>query len=158
MTIARSTLVICPSAADCPSSSPGDYVLRSVQSGAGQRPPAEILARGNRKASRWSLEGADLVYGSGEMQALVKFKSIRQTVAELETWEPSAGPDGASSPHLTAWEENPFSVGLGFRSSCITLPQGRSRSRDRGGLSHLPPLQQERFRQRRYLVHLAMHP
>jgi uncharacterized protein (DUF433 family) len=42
---------------------------------------AQILARGNRRAARWSREGADLVYRSGEMQVLVECKPFRQTVA-----------------------------------------------------------------------------
>jgi uncharacterized protein (DUF433 family) len=42
---------------------------------------AQILARGNRRAARWSRKGADLVYRSGDMQVLVECKSFRQTVA-----------------------------------------------------------------------------
>jgi uncharacterized protein (DUF433 family) len=42
---------------------------------------AQILARGSRTASRWSLQGADLVYRSGEMHVLVECKPFRQTVA-----------------------------------------------------------------------------
>jgi len=41
---------------------------------------AQILSRGNRTASHWSLRGADLVYRSGEMQMVVECKSFRQTV------------------------------------------------------------------------------
>src|SRR5436190_11043701 len=43
---------------------------------------AQILARGNRRAARWSREGADLMFRSGEMQLLVECKSFRQTVAK----------------------------------------------------------------------------
>jgi uncharacterized protein (DUF433 family) len=43
---------------------------------------AQILTRGNRRAARWSREGADLVYRSGEMQLLIECKSFRQTVAK----------------------------------------------------------------------------
>ena len=43
---------------------------------------AQVLARGNRRAARWSREGADLVYRSGKMQLLIECKSFRQTVAK----------------------------------------------------------------------------
>lgn len=43
---------------------------------------AQILTGGNRRAARWSREGADLVYRSGEMQMLVECKPFRQTVAK----------------------------------------------------------------------------
>jgi len=43
---------------------------------------AQILARGDTRASHWSREGADLVYRSGKMQLLVECKSFRQTVAK----------------------------------------------------------------------------
>jgi uncharacterized protein (DUF433 family) len=46
-----------------------------------KRSLAQILARGNRRAARWSREGADLVYRSGDMQVLVECKPFRQTVA-----------------------------------------------------------------------------
>jgi hypothetical protein len=42
---------------------------------------AQVLVRGNKTASPWSLRGADLVYRSGGMQMLVECKSLRQTVA-----------------------------------------------------------------------------
>jgi uncharacterized protein (DUF433 family) len=42
---------------------------------------AKILSRGDRKAARWSREGSDLVYRSGDMQVSVECKSFRQTVA-----------------------------------------------------------------------------
>ena len=42
---------------------------------------AQVLARGNRTGSHWSLKGADLVYRSGEMQMLVECMSFRQSVA-----------------------------------------------------------------------------
>jgi len=42
---------------------------------------AQVLVRGNKTASHWSLRGADLVYRSGGMQMLVECKSLRQTVA-----------------------------------------------------------------------------
>jgi uncharacterized protein (DUF433 family) len=42
---------------------------------------AKILSRGDRRASRWSREGSDLVYRSGDMQVSVECKSFRQTVA-----------------------------------------------------------------------------
>jgi len=42
---------------------------------------AQVLARGNKRASHWSMEGADLVYRSGEMQVFVECKPLRQTVA-----------------------------------------------------------------------------
>ncbi|HLJ30784.1 MAG TPA: DUF433 domain-containing protein [Candidatus Angelobacter sp.] len=41
---------------------------------------AEILAQGNRRASHWSMEGADLVYRSGNMQLFVEFKAFRQRI------------------------------------------------------------------------------
>jgi len=43
---------------------------------------AQILARGDTKASHWSKEGADIVYRSGKIQLLVEGKSFRQTVAK----------------------------------------------------------------------------
>jgi uncharacterized protein (DUF433 family) len=43
---------------------------------------AQILTRGNRTASHWSLQGADLVYRSGETRVLVECKPFRQTVAK----------------------------------------------------------------------------
>jgi uncharacterized protein (DUF433 family) len=42
---------------------------------------AKILSRGDRTATRWSREGADLVYRSGEMQVSVECKAFRQKVA-----------------------------------------------------------------------------
>jgi uncharacterized protein (DUF433 family) len=41
---------------------------------------AQILARGNRRASRWSMEGADLVYRSGDMHMFVECKTFRQRI------------------------------------------------------------------------------
>jgi len=41
---------------------------------------AQVLARGNRKASPWSMEGVDLVYRSGEVQLAVQCKPFRKTV------------------------------------------------------------------------------
>ena len=42
---------------------------------------SKILSRGDRRAARWSREGSDLVYRSGDMQVSVECKSFRQTVA-----------------------------------------------------------------------------
>jgi len=42
---------------------------------------AQILARGNRTAAHWSLQGSDLVYRAGEMQVSIQCKPFRQTVA-----------------------------------------------------------------------------
>ena len=42
---------------------------------------ARILSRGDRRAARWSREGSDLIYRSGDMQVSVKCKLFRQTVA-----------------------------------------------------------------------------
>ena len=42
---------------------------------------AQILARGDRRAAHWSLQGSDLVYRSGEMQVSIQCKPCRQTVA-----------------------------------------------------------------------------
>ena len=42
---------------------------------------AQVLARGNRRAARWSTQGSDLVYRSGEMQVLIACKPFRETVA-----------------------------------------------------------------------------
>jgi uncharacterized protein (DUF433 family) len=42
---------------------------------------AKILSRGSRTAARWSREGADLIYRSGEMQVSVECKAFRQRVA-----------------------------------------------------------------------------
>lgn len=42
---------------------------------------AKILSRGDRTAARWSREGADLVYRSGDMQVSFECKSFRQRVA-----------------------------------------------------------------------------
>jgi uncharacterized protein (DUF433 family) len=41
---------------------------------------AQVLARGNRKASPWSMEGVDLVYRSGDVQLSVQCKPFRKTV------------------------------------------------------------------------------
>lgn len=41
---------------------------------------AQILRRGSGEAAHWSLEGADLLYRSGEMQILVQCKSFRRAV------------------------------------------------------------------------------
>jgi uncharacterized protein (DUF433 family) len=42
---------------------------------------ARILSRGDRSAARWSREGADLVYRSGDIQVSVACKAFRQKVA-----------------------------------------------------------------------------
>jgi uncharacterized protein (DUF433 family) len=42
---------------------------------------AKILSHGSRTAARWSREGADLVYRSGDMQVFVECKAFRQKVA-----------------------------------------------------------------------------
>ena len=42
---------------------------------------AKILSRGSRTAARWSREGADLVYRSGDIQVSVECKVFRQKVA-----------------------------------------------------------------------------
>ena len=42
---------------------------------------AKILSRGRRTAERWSREGADLVYRSGDIQVSVECKAFRQKVA-----------------------------------------------------------------------------
>jgi uncharacterized protein (DUF433 family) len=42
---------------------------------------AKILSRGNRTATRWSREGADLVYRSGDMQVSVECAAFRRKVA-----------------------------------------------------------------------------
>lgn len=42
---------------------------------------AKILSRGNRTAARWSREGADLVYRSGDILVSVECKAFRQKVA-----------------------------------------------------------------------------
>jgi uncharacterized protein (DUF433 family) len=42
---------------------------------------AQILARGDAKASNWSRKGADLVYSAGGIQLAVSCKPLRQTVA-----------------------------------------------------------------------------
>ena len=41
---------------------------------------AQVLARGNRKASPWSMEGVDLVYRSGDVQLSMQWKPFRRTV------------------------------------------------------------------------------
>ena len=41
---------------------------------------AQVLARGNRKASPWSMEGVDLVYRSGDVQLSLRCKPFRRTV------------------------------------------------------------------------------
>jgi uncharacterized protein (DUF433 family) len=41
---------------------------------------AQILAHGNRQASRWSLQGADVVYRSGDMQVFLECKPFRQKI------------------------------------------------------------------------------
>jgi uncharacterized protein (DUF433 family) len=46
-----------------------------------KRSLAKILARGDRTAARWSREGADLVYRSGDIQVSVECKAFRQKVA-----------------------------------------------------------------------------
>jgi uncharacterized protein (DUF433 family) len=45
-----------------------------------KRSLAEIVARGNRKALPWSMEGVDLVYRSGDVQLSVRCKPFRKTV------------------------------------------------------------------------------
>jgi uncharacterized protein (DUF433 family) len=45
-----------------------------------KRSLAEIVARGNRKASPWFMEGIDLVYRSGDVQLSVRCKPFRKTV------------------------------------------------------------------------------
>jgi len=50
-----------------------------------KRSLAQVLAQGHRKASHWSLEDADLVYRSGNMQVLVQCKTLRQTVDQNVT-------------------------------------------------------------------------
>lgn len=42
---------------------------------------AKILSRGSRTAARWSREGADLVYRSGDIQVSVECKAFRQKLA-----------------------------------------------------------------------------
>jgi len=42
---------------------------------------AQILAHGDRRAARWSREGADIVYRSGDMQVSFECKGFRRTVA-----------------------------------------------------------------------------
>jgi len=42
---------------------------------------AKILSRGSRTAARWSREGADLVYRSGDIQVSVECKAFREKVA-----------------------------------------------------------------------------
>jgi uncharacterized protein (DUF433 family) len=41
---------------------------------------AQILAHGNRQASRWSMQGPDVVYRSGDMLVLVECKTFRKTI------------------------------------------------------------------------------
>jgi uncharacterized protein (DUF433 family) len=41
---------------------------------------AHVVARGNRKASLWSMEGPDLVYRSGGVQLSLQCKTLRKTV------------------------------------------------------------------------------
>ena len=41
---------------------------------------AEVLARGNRRASPWSVKGVDLVYRSGDVQLSVQCKPFRKIV------------------------------------------------------------------------------
>jgi uncharacterized protein (DUF433 family) len=41
---------------------------------------AQVLARGNRKAPPWSLDGVDLVYRSGDVHLSVQCKPFRKTV------------------------------------------------------------------------------
>lgn len=43
---------------------------------------AKILSRGDRTAARWSREGADLVYRSGDIQISVECTAFRQKVAQ----------------------------------------------------------------------------
>jgi uncharacterized protein (DUF433 family) len=43
---------------------------------------AQILARRNKKAAPWSLQGNDLIYRSGEMRMAIECKSLWQTVAK----------------------------------------------------------------------------
>lgn len=47
-----------------------------------KRSLAEVLARGNRKASPWSMEGVDLIYRSGDVQLSVRCKPFRKTVEQ----------------------------------------------------------------------------
>ena len=85
---------------------------------------AQVLARGNRTASHWSLKGADLVYRSGEMQMLVECKSFRQTVARnlaAYRW----GRRRVVS-HPKSWEESPFFEELAFLSSMLHRCFGRA--------------------------------
>ncbi len=43
---------------------------------------ARILARGDKKAAHWSLQGADVVYRSGEVKIWMDCKPFRHTVAK----------------------------------------------------------------------------
>jgi uncharacterized protein (DUF433 family) len=48
---------------------------------------AQLLARGNKRAESWSLQGNDLVYRSGDVQIRVACKPFRRTVARnLAAW------------------------------------------------------------------------
>ena len=52
-----------------------------------KRSLAQVMARGNRKTSLWSVQGVDLVYRSGDVQLLFQCKAFRKTVDHnLETF------------------------------------------------------------------------
>ena len=41
---------------------------------------AKVLVHGDKTASHWATEGADLVFDTGDMRILVEFKAFRETV------------------------------------------------------------------------------
>ena len=64
---------------------------------------AKILPRGDRRAARWSREGSDLVYRSGDMQVSVECKSFGRPW--LEIWRPIGGAGVVlSSPEILSGE------------------------------------------------------
>jgi uncharacterized protein (DUF433 family) len=79
-----------------------------------KRSLAEIVARGNRKASPWSMEGVDLVYRSGDVQLSVRCKPFRKTVQRNLATFRWGRTRVASSPGVLAGEPV-------FRGTCVPL-------------------------------------
>jgi hypothetical protein len=100
---------------------------------------AQILARGDKKASDWSKEGADIVYRSRKIQLLVECKSFRQTVAK--NLQPFAGAGGVSSPHPKFGGRTRFSWNSNSSTACrVALSKGRKGAPEQEIVEDFPSL------------------